>query len=604
MEVDRGQPNPDLQAIPSREAAPTRPSTGGPIVVFERVTYTHFEKTEPALIDVSLSIQRGSFTLLVGPSGSGKSTLCQLLNGVIPHLLGGKLDGEVVVDGLPTTQTPVKDLAQSTGLLFQDPEWMFATLQVEDEVAFGPENLCLPVEEVARRVDEALDYVDLDPLRKNLVWALSGGQIQKLGLATVLAMQTPLIVLDEPTANLDPAATHAVHQMILRLRSEGRTVVLVTKDLDEFIAQADDMIVLAGGRVLAQGTPRRVIAEKGLELLELGVWLPEPTEIGLQLHRRGLLPAGEVPLTVEEAANALTGLLSPQGIRFKEPDREIEKPAHPGEALVTARDVRFAYGPKTQALRGVSFEIRQGEILAIVGQNGAGKSTLSKLLVGLLKPAGGELILFDRPARKWRVQDLANKIALVFQNPEHQFLCDTVEEELSYSLLAQGVEDPAEIERRVQAMLQRLELADVAQSHPFALSAGAKRRLGVATMLVGGHARLLIVDEPTYGQDKRMTDRLMQLIDGLRQEGITVLMITHDMRLVDAYVERAIVMADGEKVFDGTPAELFGSPEIVQRASLRPTALRRLVERMRANGQALPEGLNTVEAFIGAMEFP
>jgi energy-coupling factor transport system ATP-binding protein len=328
----------------------------------------------------------------------------------------------------------------------------------------------------------------------------------------------------------------------------------------------------------------------------MGVWLPEPTEIGLRLYSQGRLPAESIPLNVEEAAQALGG------VRFKSAPSSGPSSHAPGEVLIQAHNVQFGYNPHSQALRGVSFEVRQGEVLAIVGQNGAGKSTLSKLLVGLLKPSGGELTLFGRPARKWHVQDLANEIALVFQNPEHQFLCDTVMEELAYSLHAQGVEDPQEIEARLNAMLQRLELDGTAESHPFALSAGAKRRLGVATMLVGGRARLLIVDEPTYGQDKRMTNRLMQLIDGLRREGITVLMITHDMRLVDAYVERAIVMADGEKIFDGPPRELFHSPEIIKRAALRLTSLRRLVDCLRQNGQLVPEGLNSVEAFLRAME--
>jgi energy-coupling factor transport system ATP-binding protein len=295
----------------------------------------------------------------------------------------------------------------------------------------------------------------------------------------------------------------------------------VTKDLDEFMAQADDMIVLSEGRVLAQGTPRQVISEHGLELLALGVWLPEPTEIGLRLFEQGRLPATSVPLTIEEAAQVLAEARFPSA-HFPAPVEPVVPYTPPGEILVAAKEVRFAYGSKSLALQGVSFEIRQGEILAIVGQNGAGKSTLSKLLVGLLKPSGGELVMFGKKAQKWHVQDLANEVALVFQNPEHQFLCDSVQEELAYSLLAQGVEDQAEIEQRVAAMLQRLDIADTAHSHPFALSAGAKRRLGVATMLVGGNARLLIVDEPTYGQDKRLTERLMQLINGLRQEGITV----------------------------------------------------------------------------------
>jgi energy-coupling factor transporter ATP-binding protein EcfA2 len=571
------------------------PTFEEPIVEFQRVTYTHYAKKAPALSDVNLTIKRGSFTLLVGPSGSGKSTLCQMLNGIIPHVLGGTMIGKIIVNGKDVSQTQVQNLASSVGLLFQDPEWMFATLQVEDEVAFGPENLRVPPTEIKEYVDEALNYVGLMPLRKNLVWALSGGQVQKLGLAAVLAMQTPLIVLDEPTANLDPATTHAVHELILRLRQEGKTIILVTKDLDEFIAQADDIILLSEGRILAQDSPRNMVEKHGALMLDLGVWLPEPTEIGLRLKKDGLLKDKPVPLTVEEAAETLAG------VSFKDVASKKDQVTL-GDVLVRAENIRFSYTKRIQALLGVSFDIRQGEIAAIVGQNGAGKSTLSKLLVGLLKPSGGQLTLFGRKARQWHVQDLANDVALVFQNPEHQFLSDTVREELEYSLLAQGIDDRLEVDRRVQAMLDRLEITESAESHPFSLSAGSKRRLGVATMLVGGRARLLIVDEPTYGQDKRLTERLMELINYLRHEGITVLMITHDMRLVDAHIERAIVMADGEKLFDGTPGELFQQPKIVERAALRPTALRRLAEALRARGVKVPDGLNTVDLFIEAME--
>ncbi len=571
------------------------PQNRDPIVTFDRVTYTHYGHTRPTLLDASLSIPRGSFTLLVGPSGSGKSTLCMLMNGIIPHLLGGELSGTVIVDGRYVSKAAVKDMAASVGMLFQDPEWMFATLHVEDEVAFGPENLRVPVPEIVRRVDEAVKFVEMEDLRQNLVWELSGGQIQKLGFAAVLAMETPLIVLDEPTANLDPATTHAVHQMIIRLRDAGKTVVLVTKDLDEFMAEADHVVLLAQEHVLAEGSPRDVLEAYGKQMLELGVWLPETTEIGLRLRAEGRWPAARIPITVEEAADALTHCA------FLPLERDHHAASKVGDALIEANGIEYSYGGGRKALKGTSFEVRQGEIVAIVGQNGAGKSTLSKLLVGLLKPTRGKLSLFGKAARSWKVQDLANEVALVFQNPEHQFLCDTVQEELEYSLLAQGVDDPGEVKRRVDDMLTRLDIVDTAAKHPFSLSAGAKRRLGVATMLIGGRARLLIVDEPTYGQDKRLTEHLMELINNLRREGITILMITHDMRLVDAHIDRAMVMADGEKIFDGAPSELFQCPDILERASLRATALRRLVDALRLRGVALPEGLNTVEDFLGAM---
>ena len=517
-----------------------------------------------------------------------------LLNGIIPQILGGKLTGTVSVDGHDVSNTPVQELAKCTGMLFQDPEWMFATLNVEDEIAFGPENLRRDPADILNSVEQSLSYVGMQNLRKNLVWALSGGQTQKLGLASVIAMQTPLIVLDEPTANLDPATTHSVHELILRLRNEGKSVVLVTKDLDEFMAEADHMILLAEGRVIAQGTPRDLVTRHGKKMLELGVWLPETTEIGLRLKALGK-PIKEIPITVEEAIETFAET------RFSAP-QITERLERKENVLIYAHNLEYAYGNKFKALRGASFEIRQGEIVAIVGQNGAGKSTLSKLLVGLFRPTGGELTMFGRKSKQWRVQDLATQIALVFQNPEHQFLCDTVRQELEYSLLAQGIDDKTIIATRVQDMLKRLEITETSDSHPFSLSAGAKRRLGVATMLIAGSARLLIVDEPTYGQDRRLTDSLMNLINNLRREGITVLMITHDMRLVDSYVERAIVMANGQKIFDGTPDDLFQSRDVLDRASLRTTTLRRLVDGLRAHGVVVPDGLNTVDEFIEAIE--
>jgi len=245
----------------------------------------------------------------------------------------------------------------------------------------------------------------------------------------------------------------------------------------------------AEGRMVAQGAPRDVVAQHGDKMLELGVWLPEPTEIGLRLKADGKLNQ-PVPITVDEAVELFAGTK----FRASSPDGKLV--AEP-ETLIHAENVEFTYSNNFKALRGVSFDIKQGEIVAIVGQNGAGKSTLSKLLVGLLKPTAGEMTMFGRSAKRWKVQDLANQIALVFQNPEHQFLCDTVREELAYSLLAQGIDDAEVVNKRVEEMLARLDITDTADSHPFSLSAGAKRRLGVATMLIGGSAKLLIVDEPT-----------------------------------------------------------------------------------------------------------
>ena len=563
------------------------------------VVYTHWNQTEPTLRDLSVVIPRGTLSVLVGPSGSGKSTICALFNGVIPHLYGGKFEGDVFVDGVNSRSVEVKDLARKVGMVFQDPETMFATLNVEDEIAFGPECLCVPAAEISATVEQMLALTQLESHRRNLVWDLSGGQIQKLGLASVLAMRPGLIILDEPTANLDPVATRAVHELVLSMRDEGLTILLVSREMDELLAEADQLIVVDSGRVLVSGSPRDVLRDHGDSLVNsLGVWLPETVEIGVGLRGRLGDGGSDIPITVEETIECLAkgGLL----------DKEIvakpseEETSFKGEALITARDLRFRYPDGTEALKGVSLDIRAGEMLAIVGRNGAGKSTLAKLLVGLLKPQGGTLSLFGREANRWTVQSLATLISLVLQNPEHQVVTDRVVDEIAYSLIARGGKSPGEIEEASRQMLRLLGLSEVAEAHPFSLSAGLKRRLGVATMLVC-EPKVLLVDEPTYGQDKQMTKTLMELMEGIRRRGIAVVMITHDMRLVQEYAQRVVVMSDGHVLFDGPAAGLFERGALLQQANLRPTMLHELLTELRSRGVRITGEVHNTSDFIGAI---
>lgn len=571
------------------------------LVDIRNVTYTHWNQETPTLHDVSLQIRRGTLNVLVGPSGSGKSTLCALFNGVIPHLYGGKFEGEVWVDGANTREQKVKDLAQKVGRVFQDPETMFATLHVEDEVAFGAENLRFEVDAIRKTVDQLLQQTDLNSHRHNLVWNLSGGQIQKLGLASVLAMNPQLIVLDEPTSNLDPETTHNVHQLVLALREQGMTTLLVTRELDEFLAEADQLLVMDNGRLLAAAEPRQVLREHGAYMVDsLGVWLPETSAIGIALHQEGWLQ-GEVPITVEETVQVLPPLPRSENGQAAPGEAPSERPAERGELLISAKDLRYVYPGGTEALCGISLDIHAGEWLMIVGRNGAGKSTLARMLVGLTKPQAGELTLFGRPARKWKVQDLANQIALVFQNPEHQFLTDSVAEEIGYSLMAHGITDAAEKKRRTDEMLALLGLEEVAQFHPFSLSAGLKRRLGVATMLAG-EPRLLLVDEPTYGQDKEMTHTLVALMQEIRRRGVTVVMITHDMRLVQEYGERVVVMSEGSILYDGDTSGLFGRDKLLKAANLRRTILQDLANRLNEEGITLPPALRNTDDFISLLK--
>lgn len=576
-------------------------STLIPLVEVKNVTYTHWNHSQPTLKELSLTIRRGTLNVLVGPGGSGKSTVCDLISGKIPHLLGGEFSGEVWIDGADTRAMEVKDLAHKVGYVFQDPESMFATLTVEDEIAFGPENLRREVGEIRQTVEELLQTTQLLPFRSNLVWNLSGGQVQKLGLAAILAMRPDLILLDEPTSNLDPVATHSVHELVRSLCDAGMTVLLVTRELDDFLAGADQLLVLEDGCISVAGSPAQVLLESGQRMVEsLGVWLPETAEIGLALQKSGCHPVDSIPITVVEAVQLLnqTGL-----VKDRLPGRSPVSRAELGDVLISARDLTYTYAGGVQALKGVSVEVRAGEMLAIVGRNGAGKSTLARLLVGLLKPQGGSLALFGKPAGQWKIQGLANHIALVFQNPEHQFLTDRVSDEIDYSLLARGVDDDAERKQTIRQTLEQLGLSGVKDVHPFALSAGMKRRLGVATMLVS-HPQVLIVDEPTYGQDKQMTETLMRLMEQIRAQGIAVVMITHDMRLVQEYAERVLVMSEGQVHYDGSPAALFRQEAILRAANLRPTILHELLQALEEQGTQIQGEIRTTGDFLDALFEP
>lgn len=575
-----------------------------PFIKATDVFYTHWNQDEPTLKGVSLEIYPNTVNVLVGPGGSGKSTLCSLFNGEIPHLLGGKFEGTVLVDGKDTQEEPVKNLSQLVGHMLQDPETMFATLYVEDEIAFGPENLLLEPDEISRRTEKLLEDIQLSPFRQNLVWNLSGGQIQKLGLAVILAMKPAMIVLDEPTANLDPQATRAVHELVLKLREEGMTILLVTRELDDFIMQAaDQLIVLESGKVMASGPVQVVLAEYGQDMLaRLGIWLPETVEIGLKLRDALKLKLKSIPIGMPETLQILAdhNLLRK---RITNCETEIDlAEVTSRKPLIHGENLQFSYSNGFKALNDVSFEIYPGEMLAIVGRNGAGKSTLAKLMVGLQKPQDGELTLFDHPASYWKVEALAEHIALVFQNPEHQFLTDSAYDEIAYSLMSRGIIEPEKVRAQVEDWLDRLELGDFSKTHPFALSAGKKRRLGVATMLVC-QPEVLLVDEPTYGQDKEMTQTLMQVMESIRAQGVTVVMITHDMRLVQEFASRVLVMAEGKILYEGDPAQLFASEELLHAANLRPTLLQDLLKEFQDRGGQVDCLIRNTDQFLEALTY-
>jgi energy-coupling factor transport system ATP-binding protein len=381
------------------------------------------------------------------------------------------------------------------------------------------------------------------------------------------------------------------------------TILLVTRELDDFILKAaDHLIVLDDGKIMASGAVQSVLAEHGQDMLSrLGIWLPETVEIGLKLRDTLDLNLTSIPISVSDTLHILA---DQKLLRTRITNCESETNSEEItsiKSLISGQNLEFSYNNGFKALNDVSFDIYPGEMLAIVGRNGAGKSTLAKLMVGLQKPQLGNLTLFDHPASFWKVEALAELIALVFQNPEHQFLTDTAYDEIAYSLMSRGIVDPEKVRVQVEEWMERLELIGFSKIHPFALSAGKKRRLGVATMLVC-HPQVLLVDEPTYGQDKEMTHTLMQLMENIRAQGVTIVMITHDMRLVQEYAGRVVVMNEGLVLYDGPPAGLFECEPVLTAANLRPTLLHQLLKKIQDAGFPVTGGIRTTPDLLQAIQ--
>lgn len=538
-----------------------------------------YAETERWVLDeVNLAVQPGETVLLLGPSGSGKSTLALCLNGLIPHLIEGEWQGEVLIWGRPTTTQPVSKLCQQVGEVFQDPEAQLVMPRVDEEVAFGLENLAVPREEMESRIVPALRQVGLLARRDDRVETLSGGQKQRLALAAVLALRPSILVLDEPTANLDPQTRLTFFQMLQTLKNElEMTIVLIEHQLDEALPLVDRVIALNGqGRVIAAGPPAELFQRHWKTLEQEGIWLPATCRLALALRGRGW-PVDGCPLSLDEAEVMLRQLPLNRAAPAK--PEPMPWPVTPADNLpaIVIEELYFAYPDRPPVLQDVYLRVERGQFLALVGANGSGKTTLAKHLVGLLNPSRGRVLILGQAAAGQQARQLARQVGYVFQNPEHQFVTERVADELAYSLQERW--GKAETDHRVRGLLQTFGLAGYADANPFSLSQGQKRRLSVATM-VALEQPILVLDEPTFGQDRRSAAALMGLLKSLQAAGTTIIFITHDMQLVAEYADEAAVMQAGRVVFQGPVASLFRQSELLAAAGLVQPPLAELGQRL------------------------
>ena len=523
------------------------------------LTFYYGDASRPALQDVNLDIEDGEFVLVTGPSGCGKTSLCRCLNGLIPHFYGGEIAGGLEVQGLDVMRHTTRELATRVGMVFQDPENQLVSMDVQREVAFGLENLAFPRDVMAKRVEEALDTLGISGLRHRQVHELSGGEKQKVVISSVLALHPDVLVLDEPTSELDPKGAEDVLSIVRRLNDElGITVILVEHRLDRVVHLVDRMIVMDEGKIIADGNPRAVLSNG--DITSIGAGVPPIVRIVQRLRDNGV-NVDDIPLTVKEGRAMLKDIfMGARGSTLSQAES-----ADNGRPVIEIDKLWHAYPEGITALKNVSLRICEGEFVAVMGRNASGKTTLVKHINGLLQPTKGKVIVSGIDTRRATIAQLSRKVGFIFQNPNDHIFADTVEEEIAFILKNLGF-DSGEIAARIDEMLEMFALKEFRKRYPRSLSGGERQRVAMASVLVA-RPRVLILDEPTRGMDYRLKSELMRFLNGYREKGNTVVLVTHDVETVAEHADRVVLLSEGGVVVDGNKRDvlsraLFFSPQI------------------------------------------
>lgn len=568
------------------------------IVELKDVTFTYMHSNVPALKNINLKIREGEFIAVIGPLGAGKTTLLRLLNGLIPRLFPGKLEGEISVCGLDPREYEIAEMAKYVGLVLDDPSKQIFNLTVEDDVAFGPINKGLPIDEVIKRTRYAIDVLRLKGLERRHPKELSGGQQQRLALAGVLALRPKIIALDEPISMLDPIGKYEVLEAIKELNRKYGVACIITEsgaDLEEVISLATRVIVMDKGKILLDDKPAKILESNLLE--ELGVGMPQVAELFIKLSRKfGIkLP---IPVSVEEAVEYLLKYIKDGKITLKKTEKKTKKKVvkntsmteekkHTKNPVLTAINIWYTYPNGVTALKGVSLQLYEGEMVGLIGQNGSGKTTLALNLVGALKPTNpdAKIIIYGKDIREMDDIERIQLINYVFQNPDNQLFSTKVLDEIMFALKMIGMSEK-EIERRINEAIDILGLREHINKHIIDLTKDLKTLTALASIYVL-KPKILIVDEPTGGLDRKSSHKLMRTLVSLKNKGHTIVIITHDMRLVYEYCDRVIVMRDGEILLDGTPRQVFSKIEILRQTFIKPPQIMELTHDLSKYGFSL-----------------
>lgn len=537
-----------------------------PVITFENFSFQYFSQAEPTLHDINLTIYEGEKVLLVGPSGSGKSTLGHCINGLIPFSYRGEMKGSVKVAGLETREGNLFELSKKVGTVLQDSDGQFIGLTVGEDIAFSLENDCVEEKEMKETVQKVADMVDMGKLLKSSPFELSGGQKQRVAFAGVMVDDVDVLLFDEPLANLDPATGKTAIDLIDRIQKQSqKTVVIIEHRLEDVLYRhVDRIVVVAEGRIVADMTPDELMATQ--QLSEIGIREP--------LYVTAMKYAG-VSITPQMRAGQLQTLVIDDEIRRKiqawcEKPVPTGRPA--GEEILAVNHLSFQYTKSRKILQDVNFSIKSGEMVSIVGTNGAGKSTLAKVICGFVTEDEGEILFEGKSLKGQTIKERSQYISYVMQNPNQMICKPMIFDEVALGLRIRGELSEEEIRERVEHALKICGLYPFRKWPVSALSFGQKKRVTIASMLVM-NPKVLILDEPTAGQDYRHYTEIMEFLKELNQQGVTIILITHDMHLMLEYTPHAIVINGGKKIGDSTAVDILTNEEIANAASLKLTSL-------------------------------
>ena len=559
-----------------------------PIISFKNFSFQYRAQKKPTLQDINLDIYPGERVLIAGPSGSGKSTLAACINGLNPFSNPGECTGTLMVDGVDAPHSSIFDLAGHVGTVLQDPDGQFIGLTVGEDIAFSLENNCTPQPEMKEIVQHAAELVGIENHLGFAPHELSGGQKQRVSLAGVMVDDVKILLFDEPLANLDPATGKQAIELIDTIQQKTDTTVLIIEHrLEDVLWRNVDRIVLVNeGRILADMRPDDLLS--GSLLAENGI--REPLYLTAMRYAGIAVTPEKHPAHIDSVVLDKADTARLHGWFQAEP---LPAPKPAPEPLLEVRDLCFGYNKGQHTLQNVSFSIGKGEMVSIVGRNGAGKSTLSKLICGFETQDSGEIYLNGKDLKDENIRRRAKHIGYVMQNPNQMISKTMIYDEVAMALQGSGLTEE-QIREKVEDTLKVCGLYPFRNWPVSALSFGQKKRVTIASVLVQD-PELILLDEPTAGQDFRHYTDIMEFLQGLNTRGVTVVMITHDMHLMLEYTPRALVFCDGQLIADRSASAVLCDPELIERAALKETSLYTL-----ANRCGIAPAEDFVERFIAA----